>query len=78
MKPPPEVTFVACRTPARDRLEGDVRGPAPQRVRGDVAWTKALDEKLITPKPGIAADTKDEDATDMDVELATSGKRNTG
>ena len=75
VKPPPEVTFVAVpdSPPAID-WKGKF-AELPRNEDGDVAWTKALDEKLITPKPGIAADAKDEDATDMDVELSTSGKR---
>ena len=46
------------------------------KAEGDemVAWTKALEAKQITPKPGIAKDAKDEEATDMDVEIATSGQ----
>ena len=41
----------------------------PRSDTGDVAWTKALEAKLITPLPGLAADAKDEEPTDMDVEL---------
>jgi c(7)-type cytochrome triheme protein len=46
----------------------------PRDDGGNVAWTKALDEKLITPKPGLADDAKEEEPTDMDTELATSGQ----
>jgi c(7)-type cytochrome triheme protein len=35
---------------------------------------KALESKQVTPKPGLTADVKDEDPTDMDVELASSGE----
>jgi len=75
VKPPPPVKFVEVPDlpPAVD-WKGKF-AELPRNDDGDVAWTKALDEKMITPKPGIAADAKDEDATDMDVELSTSGKR---
>jgi c(7)-type cytochrome triheme protein len=43
-------------------------------VRGSVAWTKALDEKTITPKPGITDDVKEDDPNDMEVELTSSGQ----
>ena len=46
----------------------------PRNEAGAVAWMKALDEKLIAPKPGIAPDAKDEDPTDSDVELMSSGQ----
>jgi c(7)-type cytochrome triheme protein len=72
--PPPPVKFVEVPDlpPAID-WAGIYKG-LPRNESEAVAWVKALDEKLITPKPGIAADAKDEDATDMDVELATSGQ----
>jgi c(7)-type cytochrome triheme protein len=41
----------------------------PRTDAGDVAWVKALEDKLITPAPGLAADAKEEEATDMDVEF---------
>ena len=41
---------------------------------GEVQWTRALDDKAITPKPGIAADAKDEDPTDVDVEFVPEGQ----
>jgi c(7)-type cytochrome triheme protein len=74
-KPPPEVTFVAVPDlpPAIDW-----KGKYAELSRndaGDVEWTKALEAKLIAPKPGLAADAKDEDPTDMDVEVSTSGQR---
>ena len=38
-----------------------------------VEWVKALESKAIRPKPGIAPDAKDEEPTDMDTELDSSG-----
>ena len=35
----------------------------------EVDWMRALREKIIAPKPGIAADAVDADALDLDVEL---------
>ena len=46
----------------------------PRNEAGDVAWTKALETKVITPSPGLAPDAKDEDPTDMDVELVPAGQ----
>ncbi len=72
--PPPKVRFVEVpELPPAIDWKGRF-DELPRNDGGDVAWTKALDEKLITPKPGIAADAKDEDPTDMDTELATSGQ----
>jgi c(7)-type cytochrome triheme protein len=72
--PPPAVTFVEVpELPPAIDWKGRF-AELPRNDAGDVAWTKALDDKLITPKPGIAADAKDEDPTDMDTELATSGQ----
>ncbi len=41
----------------------------PRDGEGHVEWVRALADKLITPKPGLAPDAKDEEPTDMDVEL---------
>jgi c(7)-type cytochrome triheme protein len=72
--PPPVVTYVEVPDlpPAIDwkaRYQ-----ELPRNDAGEVAWMRALNEKIITPKPGIAADAKDEDPTEIDVEIATSGQ----
>lgn len=72
--PPPSVKFVEVPDlpPAIDwkaRYQ-----ELPKTEGGDVAWTKALDEKTITPKPGIADDAKEDEPNDMDVELTSSGQ----
>ncbi|HUH95685.1 MAG TPA: c(7)-type cytochrome triheme domain-containing protein [Casimicrobiaceae bacterium] len=41
----------------------------PRNDDGQILWMKALADKTIAPRPGIAADAKDEEPTDMDVEL---------
>jgi c(7)-type cytochrome triheme protein len=41
---------------------------------GQVEWTRALDEKAITPRPGLADDAKDEEPTDMDLEFVPKGQ----
>lgn len=46
----------------------------PRNDAGEVAWIKALDEKLIQPKPGLADDAKDEEPTDMDLEYVPDGQ----
>lgn len=72
--PPPLVTIEAIPDlpPAVDWA--GIYKSLPRSEADAVLWVKALDDKLITPKPGIAADAKDEDPTDMDVELASSGQ----
>jgi c(7)-type cytochrome triheme protein len=35
---------------------------------GEVEWTRALNDKAIAPRPGIAADAKEDEPTDMDLE----------
>ena len=46
----------------------------PRNDDGQVIWMQALADKLIAPKPGIADDAKDEEPTDMDVELVPKGQ----
>jgi len=46
----------------------------PRDDEGRVQWTKALAGNLISPKPGIGEDAKDEDPTDVDVELVPKGQ----
>jgi c(7)-type cytochrome triheme protein len=72
--PPPRVTFEAVPDlpPAVD-WAGIYKG-LPRNESDAVLWVKALDEKLITPRPGLAPDAKDEEPTDMDVELVSSGQ----
>lgn len=44
------------------------------RENDDVDWVRALQEKLITPKPGIEPDAADAVALDLDVELVPKGQ----
>ena len=67
-KPPQEVEVVAAKVPERsDALA--ILETLPRSDDGQVNWVQALADKLIEPKPGVAPDAKDEDPTDMDVEL---------
>ena len=71
-KPPPAVTFVEVPDlPERTDWKA-VYADLPRNDEG-VAWVKAIDAKAIQPRPGIAPDAKDEEATDLDVELDASG-----
>jgi c(7)-type cytochrome triheme protein len=71
-KPPPAVAFVQVPDlPPPTDWKGIYAG-LPRSDDG-VAWVKALETHAITPKPGIAADAKDEEPTDMDTELDSSG-----
>ncbi len=72
--PPPAVTFVEI---------PDLPPPIDWRARfealaknddGDVDWIRALNDKIITPRPGLAADAKDEEPTDMDLEYVPKGQ----
>ena len=40
----------------------------------EVQWTRALNDKTITPRPGIAAGAKEDDPTDMDLEYVPKGQ----
>ena len=46
----------------------------PRNEDGQVDWDKALAEKLIEPKSGLTADAKEEEPTDLDVELVPKGQ----
>ena len=46
----------------------------PRNDDGQIMWQQALADKIIAPKPGIADDAKDEEPTDMDVELEPKGQ----
>lgn len=71
-KPKPPVTFVEVPDlPPPTDWKGIYAG-LPRGEDG-VAWVKAIEAKAITPKPGIAPDAKDEEPTDLDVELDASG-----
>ncbi len=71
-KPPPPVTFVEVPDiPPPTDWKGIYAG-LPRNDDG-VAWMKAIEAKYITPKPGITPDVKDEDPTDLDVELDSTG-----
>jgi len=46
-----------------------IYGTLPRNEDGQILWMKALAEKVIAPKPGIAEDAKEDEPTDMDIEL---------
>ena len=71
-KPPPRVTFVEV-PEAPPATDWKAIYAALPRNDDAVAWVKALESKAIEPKPGLAPDAKDEDVTDMDVELDSTG-----
>jgi c(7)-type cytochrome triheme protein len=45
----------------------------PRDKKGMVDWMRALDEKTITPKPGIAADAVEAKVMDGDIEFFNNG-----
>lgn len=74
-KPPPPVTIVEVPDiPPPTDWKGIYAGLS--RNEDGVAWVKALEAKQITPKPGLAPDAKDEEVTDLDVELDANGPDN--
>jgi c(7)-type cytochrome triheme protein len=74
-KPPPPVTFVEVpELPPVVDWKGIYAGLA--RNEDGVAWVKAIEAKQVMPKPGITPDVKDDEATDLDVELDASGPEN--
>jgi c(7)-type cytochrome triheme protein len=53
---------------------GAIYATLPRNDEGQVLWLTALADKLIAPKPGTASDAKDDEPTDIDVELAPKGQ----
>lgn len=45
----------------------------PRTEQGQVDWVRALAEKLISPKPGLAKDAEALEPTDLDLEFAPEG-----
>ena len=72
--PPPTVKYVEYPDLPPPRDWKAIYAGLPRGEAGEVAWTKALDAKQITPKPGIAPDAKDEDPLEVDIALETSGQ----
>lgn len=76
VKPPPAVKFVEVPDLPEAVDWRAILAKLPRLEEGSelIAWTKALDAKLFSPRPGIEKDAKDDEPTDMDVEIATSGQ----
>jgi c(7)-type cytochrome triheme protein len=74
--PPEAAPVVVAETPVEPPRPdlADIYATLPRNDDGQVLWVQALADKLITPKPGIADDAKDEEPTDMDVELVPKGQ----
>ena len=72
--PPPAVKYVEVPDLPEPTDWKAIYAGLPRAEGGDVEWTKALDAKQIAPKPGLAADAKDEDVLELDVELTASGQ----
>ena len=73
VKPPPPVAFVeGPDLPPPTAGKGIYAGLA--RNDDAVAWVKALEAKQINPKPSLDPEAKDDEPTDLDVELDSSGK----
>lgn len=72
-KPPQEVEINVAKVPERPDAVA-ILETLPRGDDGQVGWMQSLADKLIAPKPGVAPDAKDEDPTDMDVELVPKGQ----
>lgn len=74
-KKPDKVRPVVDLGEARQVVDWSARyAELPRSAAGDVAWTKALESKLIAPLPGLAADAKGDEPADMDVEHVPDGQ----
>lgn len=74
VKPPPRVKYVEV-PELPEPIDWKARYAAlPKGEDGQVAWMKALEAKLVEPRAGLKPEDKDDDPTDMDVEIATSGQ----
>jgi c(7)-type cytochrome triheme protein len=63
-----DVELAITKLPDRPDLEATLE-TLPRGEDGQVRWQQALADKLIAPRPGIGDDAKDEEPTDIDVEL---------
>lgn len=52
----------------------EVARTLPKDAAGGVDWARALEEKLIDPKPGIEPEAKDQAVFPLDVELVPEGQ----
>jgi len=64
---PPPIVEMQEETPRTDWAA--VRDQLPKNAAGGTDWVRALNEKLIEPKPGLDAKTEDQPVFDLDVEL---------
>lgn len=74
LKPPPEplpVVVVPQKPPKPDWHA--LYAKLPRDAQGAVNWVRALNDKLISPRPGIAPNAEDQEPVDMDVELVPQG-----
>lgn len=71
--PPPAVTFVEI-PDLPPEIDWRARFDALPKNDEDVDWMRALEEKIITPRAGIAADAKDLKVVDDDMEYEPEGK----
>ena len=75
LKPPPPkpkpVVAVPARPPTPDWMA--LYAKLPRDDQGHVNWVRALNEKLIAPKPGLAPDAEDQEPLDLDLELVPKG-----
>jgi c(7)-type cytochrome triheme protein len=68
-KPPSLPKPVVAPTEAAEAIDWAARyAELPRDDSGAVGWMRALNDKLIEPKPGVADDSKEEEPTDLDVE----------
>ena len=64
---PPKVVGIEEAPPRTDWIA--LLAQLPKTAAGSVDWVRALNEKLIEPKPGLDAKAEDEPVLDLDVEL---------
>jgi c(7)-type cytochrome triheme protein len=69
-KPPPVV--VVPEKPAKPDWAA-LYAKLPRDEQGEVNWVRALDEKRISPKPGLAPDAEGWEPLDLDLEFVPEG-----
>ena len=73
-KPPPPPPVVGWTPPPPKPNWHELLKELPKEDAGGVDWDTALEEKLITPKPGIEPDAPNQPVFDLTLELVPEGQ----
>jgi c(7)-type cytochrome triheme protein len=74
VKPPPLTKFVEYPDLPPPTDWRGIYTTLEKNKAGDIDWARAIADKIITPKPSLKPDAKDEEPTDMDLEFVPKGQ----